>query len=72
VTDLVCCCGDVHELSAGLRAAYANITAGLPPTIVVKTPGGTYRVPRIYLAAHDVKSGDVPFLAARYGWETAA
>jgi hypothetical protein len=70
VTGLDCPCGEVHELSAAIRAAYANVTAGLPVTVRVRIGDGRcWRVPRIYIAAHGLKAGDLPALAARYGFE---
>jgi hypothetical protein len=66
-----CPCGTLHELSAATRAAYAAVTAGLPPTVVVETPAGRWRVPRIFIAAHGLKAADLPGLAERYGFERA-
>jgi hypothetical protein len=66
---LDCPCGEVHELSAVIRVAYEMVTAGLPATVRVRTHAGCWRVPRIYIAAHRLKPGDLPELAARYGFE---
>lgn len=66
---LECPCGKAHELSAGTRVAYDNVTAGLPLTVLVAVNGRAWQVPRIYLAAHGVKADELPELAERYGFE---
>jgi hypothetical protein len=63
-----CPCGEVHELSATVRAAYEGVTAGLPPEVAVVVEGGGWLVPRIYIAVHGLKADDLPELAGRYGW----
>jgi hypothetical protein len=65
-----CPCGDIHELSARTRVAYENVTAGLPPDVVISTPDGCWRVPRIFLAVHRVKTADLPALAEQYGFQS--
>lgn len=67
-----CPCGEIHELSAETRVAYENITAGLPPEVLIVAPpfGRAWFVPRIYLAAHGVKSDELPALAERYGFRS--
>ena len=41
-----CPCGEVHELSAKVRAAYEAVTAGLPPAVAVAVEGaGCWLVP---------------------------
>lgn len=65
-----CPCGDIHELSAAVRAAYGQvITLAGNPTVVVETPDGRWRVPRIYIACHGLKAADLPALARRYRFE---
>jgi hypothetical protein len=71
VADLECPCGQVHELSARTRVAYANVTRGLPPDVVITTPAGSWRVPRIYIAVHGLKAEELPALAARYKFPAA-
>ena len=71
MTNLDCPCGDIHELSAKTRVAYDNVTAGLPPTVVVSVDGQAWHVPRIYLAAHGLKAADLPALAGRYSFKRA-
>jgi hypothetical protein len=63
-----CPCGEAHELSAATRAAYENATRGLPPDVLVSAPGGSWRVPRIFIAVHGLKAADLPALAERYGF----
>ena len=67
-----CPCGQVHELSAAVRAAYESVTAGLPSSVAVETPAGTWLVPRIYIAVHGLKASELPALAERYGFAPAA
>lgn len=64
-----CPCGEVHELSASVRAAYESVTAGLPPLMRVFVPDvGCWLVPRIYIAVHGLKAGELAALAERYGF----
>jgi hypothetical protein len=63
-----CPCGQVHELSAAVRAAYEGVTAGLPPEVAVVVEGRAWLVPRIYIAVHGLKADELPGLAERYGW----
>jgi hypothetical protein len=65
---LECPCGEAHELSERTRVAYANVTAGLPATVLVKVPEGCWQVPRIYIAAHGLNAADLPELAEQYGF----
>ena len=60
-----CPCGEVHELPAPVRA----VTAGLSPLVRVFVPdAGCWLVPRIYIAVHGLKAGELPDLAERYGF----
>jgi hypothetical protein len=63
-----CPCGEVHELSAAVRAAYEKATTGLPSSVPVETPAGTWLVPRIYIAVHGLKADELPALARRHGF----
>lgn len=65
--NLPCPCGEIHELSAGTRVAYDNVTMGLPEDVLITVPEGSWYIPRIYLAVHGAKGSDLPALAARYG-----
>jgi hypothetical protein len=69
MTNQVCPCGAVHELSAGTRATFENVTAGLPLTVVVEVSGVRWLVPRIFIAAHGLKAAELPTLAAMYGFK---
>jgi hypothetical protein len=71
VSNLECPCGQVHELSARFRLAYANLTYGQPPDVAVTVPAGSWRVPRIYIAVHGLKAEELPALAARYKFPAA-
>ena len=66
-----CPCGEVHELSATVRAAYERVTAGLPPEVPVVVEGRGWLVPRIYIAVHGLKADELPELAERYGFALA-
>ena len=66
-----CPCGDAHELSAGTRIAYENVTRGLPATVIISVSGRAWLVPRIYIAAHGLKADELPALAVRYGFAKA-
>jgi len=64
-----CACGEVHELSAAVRAAYGTVTGGLPSSVPVRVPDvGCWLVPRIYIAVHGLKAEELPALAERYGF----
>jgi hypothetical protein len=67
-----CPCGDLHELSAAARAAYDAVTAGLPAEVGVKTPGGSWLVPRVFIAVHGLEAAELPGLAERYGFARLA
>lgn len=56
-------------MTAGIEAALANITRGLPETVFCSVNGRGWLVPRIYIAAHGLKAAELPELAERYGFE---
>ena len=60
-----CPCGDVHEMGS----AYEAVTAGLPATVIIRTRGRAWHVPRIFIAVHGLKAAELPALAVRYGFE---
>jgi hypothetical protein len=66
-----CPCGEIHELSAQTRAAYENVTRGLPPTVLITVGGRDWHVPRVFIAVHGVKGSELPALAERYGFRPA-
>ena len=63
-----CSCGEVHELSADAREFWASFIDGKPPEISVTGTGGSWMVPRIYIAVHGLKEAELPALAGQYGW----
>lgn len=71
MTANACPCGEVHELSAAVRAAYEGVTEGLPPDVTVTLGGRSWVVPRIYIAVHGLKADELPALAGKYGWAAA-
>ena len=64
-----CPCGDRHLMTARAAEALEHVTAGLPATVKVSAPGGSWLVPRLYIACHGLKAADLPALAERYGFE---
>lgn len=68
MSNLACPCGQIHELSAGMRTAYENVTWGLPATTVVEVSGQRWLAPRIFIAVHGPKAAELPELAERYGF----
>jgi len=64
-----CPCGVPHEMTPAIAEAYAKVTAGLPASVTVRTSGGTFRVPRLFIACHGLKADELPVLAGRYGFE---
>ncbi len=64
-----CPCGQIHELSAATRSAYGNVTAGLPPTVLIEVSGQRWLVPRIFIAVHRPKAAELPALAILYGFK---
>jgi hypothetical protein len=71
VSDQPCPCGEIYELPAAARAAYAAVTAMVPPDVVAETPDGRWSVPRIYIAVHGLKAAELPELADRHGFPSA-
>lgn len=68
-----CPCGDLHELSAAVRGAYDAVTSGLDNCVTVRIEGNrAWKVPRIYIAVHGLKTAELPGLAAQYGFEETA
>lgn len=69
--EIVCPCGGDHGLDR--PAAYllvARTVYDLGATVNVTVDGvGAWRVPRIWIGMHGLKSIELPALAERYGWE---
>jgi hypothetical protein len=66
-----CPCGDRHLMTTRAVDALKFVTAGLPATVRVEAPGGAWLVPRLFIACHGLKAGDLADLAERYGFERA-
>ena len=58
-----CPCGDEHP---NLAKAVADMHPD--PLVDVKTPEGTWRVPRLWIAAHGLAARDLPKLAEQNGF----
>lgn len=63
-----CPCGETHTFGTAEGLALKEIIDGLGPDQLVTVPAGTWRVPRVWVAAHGLRSEDLPALAARHGW----
>lgn len=66
-----CPCGEAHEMTSQVREAYENVTLGLPPAVKVTAGQRAWLVPRIFIAVHGLKAGELPGLAERYGFPEA-
>lgn len=64
-----CCCGKPHEPFMQEAAKTFLSQMGVPECVPVTNQDGTWRVPRIYIALHGLKSTQLAFLAQKYGWE---
>lgn len=67
-----CPCGQDHHKTIAQLAQYVRVTDGLPPTVRVKTPDGTWIVPRIFIFCHHLFGFELPPLAVFYGFEKIA
>ena len=65
-----CCCGDAHEGDPRWDFIQPLIDAN-GETIEVSTPGGSWKVPRAFIAFHGLKAEDLGSLADKYGWQRA-
>jgi hypothetical protein len=62
-----CPCGKTHKLDpAATRAVNAS-----GPDLVIHGPEGSYRVPRVFAANHDVTAQHLRDAADKYGFEPA-
>ena len=66
-----CCCGEEHEWPAGVEAYIASILGEKGELCRVANRWGCWMVPRVYIAAHGLKSWELPSLAEKYGWPQA-
>lgn len=63
-----CPCGESHLLPA---QPILKFDTELGPLITVTTDAGSWRVPRVWIAAHGLKAAELPVLAVERGWEQA-
>jgi hypothetical protein len=63
-----CCCGQMHRFGPLEEVAIKEYLARLGETVLVTTPYGAWRVPRVYIAAHGLLAENVPALAVVHGW----
>lgn len=68
--NLRCSCGDPHEGDSRWPLIEAFV-AEHGETVQVTTPGGSWWVPRAFIALHGIKAEDLGALADRYGWKPA-
>ncbi len=69
---LACPCGAAHPVTPEIRVAQENIARGLPATVAVVAGGRAWEVSRVYIAAHGLKTDELPALAGQYGFAEAA
>ncbi len=68
-----CLCGQpLHCDNPELRLAGERLALEPGPTIPVRTPWGSWAVPRLFIGLHGLVARDVPALAAQYGFERIA
>lgn len=63
-----CCCGLDHRMPEASWRAFRETTRGLPEDVPVGNGYGCWRVPRIFIACHGIKSAELAALARKYGW----
>lgn len=62
-----CPCGEPHEdLERLIEVIHPD------PLVAITTRHGTWRVPRIYVAAHGFRENFLADLAEHFGWEKVA
>lgn len=62
---LECPCGSAHPL----HEIVVQLIGHPDELVTVQTPDGSWRVPRIYIAAHGIAGVEVRTLAEIYKWE---
>lgn len=65
-----CCCGERHEVTPNLAVVLTQVKE-LGEAIEISTLGGSWKVPRVYIAVHGLKAHEVGVLAKKYGWKEA-
>jgi hypothetical protein len=67
-----CGCGrPLHYSSPDIERQICQLAEELGPTVLVRTPYGSWQVPRQYMALHKLEAVELPFAAARYGFQRA-
>lgn len=69
-----CACGKpLHYSTPEFQRTVERVVALLGPVVRVTVVGGpTYEVPRHYIALHGLKAGELPIIAAMFGWKSAS
>ena len=67
VTD--CPCGQQHTIRQAISSLYAHGEARMDSTLPITTPEGRFRVPRVWLACHEMTSAAICDAAERFGFE---
>jgi len=63
-----CPCGADHS-SHQFWPVLIELVQSLGETVVITTPQGSWKVPRIFIAMHGIKERDLATLAQEHGWE---
>lgn len=65
-----CPCGlPLHYTVPVIQETVEKMIAERGDTVLVTTPGGTWRVPRHYIALHGVKVDELSVIARKLGFE---
>lgn len=64
-----CPCGMLHHTARWVVNYLNNVVSTRGVTVAVSTPEGVWRVPRVFIAMHGLKAGDLPALAHVHGFE---
>lgn len=67
---IACPCGQDHSGSPAFPAVQ-GLVDHLGESVAVRTAGGAWQVPRVWIAFHGVREEELPKLAAKYGWPMA-
>jgi hypothetical protein len=66
---VTCACGQpLHYTNPHVQRTVEKFVAELGETVTIRTPYGSWPVPRHYIALHGITAADLPTLAERYGW----
>jgi len=68
----LCSCGEpLHYTDPTIQSQVQEMVDRLGATTRVTTPGGSWQVPRHYIALHGLIAAAIPELAESCGWERA-